>query len=319
MKILVRSSVKRWLPVVLVLAFAGMNAVAFFHAYKFTHFSTNVVKTKSPEKLSATDKLKTLLFGVNNPRPANRVTPNRRFTTVTLQSNKKIACWYIPVDSAIISKGTVVLFHGYSGDKSTMLDKADEFLNMGYNTLLVDFMGSGGSEGVQTTVGFQEAAEVKTAYDYLAAQGQQNIYLFGTSMGAAAVLKAVNEYQLSPKAIIVECPFGTMYETVCARFSIMHVPSFPMAGLLLFWGGVQGGFWGFGHNPSEYAKGVQCPALLIYGEQDRNVSRRETDAIYSNLAGPKRLMLLKTAGHENYLLRSRDEWVAGVSCFLQGI
>ena len=102
-----------------------MNIVAFFHSYKFTHFVTEkVTKTKSPEKLNSFDKFITLLFGVNNPRPTNKEKPEG-YKTVQLQSNKKIDCWYLEkTDSA---KGTVILFHGYSGEKSSMLDKAEEF------------------------------------------------------------------------------------------------------------------------------------------------------------------------------------------------
>ena len=95
-----------------------------------------------PADLGFGQKIKALLFGINNPRPANNSTPARNFATISIQSNKKIECWFIKADSA---KGSVILFHGYGGEKSSMLDKADEFLNLGYNTLLVDFMGAGGS------------------------------------------------------------------------------------------------------------------------------------------------------------------------------
>ena len=308
-----RKTKKRFLWTIILL-FTGMNLVACFHAWKFTHFSNDiVVKTKSPEKLSSFDKFKTLLLGVNNPRPVNKTHPAQPYQTITLQSNKKIEAWYIRATPA---KGTVVLFHGYSADKSMMLDKSDEFGKLGYNTLVVDFMGSGGSEGNQTTLGFKEAEEVKTCYDYLVKQGEPDIYLFGTSMGAAAVLKAMNDYALQPKGIILECPFGSMYQTTCARFKIMHAPTFPMAGLLVFWGGIENGFWAPGHNPTAYAAHVKCPTLLLYGEQDQNVSRPEIDAIYTNLRGPKKLVTYKLAGHENFLIRYKEDWVKDVAAFL---
>jgi uncharacterized protein len=293
--------------------------VAYFHAYKFTHFSEAVVeKTKSPEKLSSLDKIKTLLTGVNNPRPNNKTVTGKTVEVVTLQSNKRIECWYIKSENIVDSaKGTVAIFHGYSGDKSSMMDKADEFQKSGYNTILVDFMGSGGSEGNQTTLGYKEAEQVKTVYDYLQTKGERNIYLFGTSMGAVAILKSINDYNLNPKAIIIECPFGSMYQTTCARFKIMNAPVFPMAGLLVFWGGVQNGFWAFGHNPSEYAKAVSCPTLLLYGAKDKNVSRSETDAIFENLNGKKLLKIYPDAGHENYLLNYKNEWRQDITSFLK--
>jgi alpha-beta hydrolase superfamily lysophospholipase len=197
-----------------------------------------------------------------------------------------------------------------------MLDKAKEFENLNYDILLVDFMGCGGSEGNQTTVGFKEAEEVKTAFDYLIKRKEKTIYLFGTSMGAVAIMKAINDYQIKPNGIIIECPFGTMYQTTCARFKTMNVPTFPMAGLLVFWGGIQNGFWAMGHQPIEYAKTINCPTLLLYGEKDLNVSRNEIDNIYTNIQGPKTLKTFPLAGHENYLTHYKPEWQQYIYEFL---
>ncbi len=294
--------------------FIFMNIIAGFHAYKFMHFvEKNGNKTQSPHKLSTLNKVKTLLFGVNNPRPENAKTPSCAYETVVLQSSQTIECWHIKIPN---SRGTVVLFHGYSASKSSLLDQSAEFNALGYNTLLVDFIGSGGSGGNQTTVGFKEGEDVKTCMDYLQKQDNSPIILFGTSMGAAAILRASSEFSIRPVAAILECPFGTMYETTCARFRQMNVPPFPMAGLLLFWGGAENGFWAFSHNPQDYAKQVDFPVLLLYGEQDKNVSRKEIDAIYTNLKGKKSLSTYPQAGHENYLLKYKTEWIQDVSTFL---
>jgi len=291
-----------------------MNIVAVFHSYKFTHFVVSKTeKTKDPQKLTTRQKIKTLIFGVSNPRPENKTLPTKDYETIMLKSNKEIECWSIKTDN---SKGTVILFHGFSGDKSSMLDKADIFLELGYNAFLVDFMGSGGSEGNRTTIGFLEAEQVKTCYDYLIEQGERNIYLFGTSMGSVAIMKAINDFDIKPEGIIIECPFGSMYKTVCSRFKTMNAPTFPMVGLLIFWGGLQNGFWSFGHNPTEYAKKINCPVLLIYGAKDEKVSREEIDNIFNNLVGQKKLKIYQEAGHENYLTKYKDEWTQDIKNFL---
>lgn len=294
-----------------------INFLAYFQASKFTHFDISPgEKTSRPQELSFTQKLSILLFGVHNPRPANITQPSSSFETIKLKSNKEIECWSIRCDSA---KGTVILFHGYSGEKSSMLDKAEVFLQLGYNILLVDFMGSGGSEGNQTTIGFYEAEEVKTAFDHVKQQGEKNIILFGTSMGAVAIMKAENDYKLDAGSIIIECPFATMLETVEARFKTMHIPAFPLANLLVFWGGLQNGFNAFSHKPEEYARNITCPTLLLYGEQDVKVHKNEIDRIFSNLKGYKQLKLYPLAGHENYLTRYRNEWTHDVSQFINSV
>jgi alpha-beta hydrolase superfamily lysophospholipase len=306
---------KRKLLYLLGFVFLLLNTIACFHAYKFTHFDETITqKPKDPKDLVFTEKLQALLLGVSLPRPQNSSSPNFPFSEITLNSNKKIVCWLSKIDNP---KGTVILFHGYGGQKAKMIDKANEFIKLGYNTLLVDFMGSGKSEGNQTTIGFKEAEQVKTAFDYLESLGEKNIVIFGTSMGAAAILKAQNDYQLKVSKIIIECPFGTMLQTVKARFNNMHVPSFPMAYLLVFWGGTINGFNAFNHNPQNYASQVKCPVLLMYGLKDDKVSIDETNQIFNNLNGPKKLVTFANASHENYLNKYKKEWLLAVTEFLK--
>ena len=293
-----------------------MNVIAYFQAYRFTHFSSrDEEKTKDGRQLSSGEKIKTLLFGIKNPRPENRKLPERPFDRITLKSNKEISCWLMRTDSS--AKGTVILCHGYSGEKSSMLDRAYLFLDAGYNVLLFDFMGSGGSEGVQTTLGFHEAKQVKTVYDYLWQKGERKFILMGTSMGAVAIMKAQQDYQFKGCSLILECPFGRMLKTVKARFSNLHVPSFPMSELLVFWGGAQNQFNAFEHNPEKYACKINCPVLLMIGEQDEKVSMEETQIIDTNLKGPKTLVTYPLAGHENYLNQYKYQWYTEVLKFLK--
>lgn len=298
------------------ITFVLTNAIAYFHAYKFTHFSqSDIAKTKDPARLSGFDKIKIVLFGIDNPRPRAQAVPKQPFTTVRLQSGKtSLECWSTEVEKP---KGTVILFHGYSAEKSQMLERSDELVLMGYNTLLVDFMGCGGSEGNETTIGFYEAKNVKTCYNFVRNQGHGRIFLFGSSLGAVAVIKAVSEQDIKPSGIILECPFGSMQDAVAMRFRAMNLPTFPMAGLLVFWGGVQHGFWGFSHKPTEYAKSVQTPTLLLWGGNDDKVSREEIGTIFHNLSSPKRLVVYPLAGHAGYLEGYAEQWKNDVRSFLE--
>jgi len=308
--------VKRILWVCLFL-FIAMNAVAFIHAYKFTHFSTRkTTRTKDPKELSAIDKATILLSGIDNPRPTGQALPQYPYEKITVKSSAELACWNIPVKNAI---GTVILFHGYAGEKSSLLTRAEEFRKLGYTTFLVDFMGSGDSGGKATSIGYREARQVKDCFDYIQAHGENHIMLFGTSMGSAAILKALHDYDFTPQGIILECPFGSLYTTVCARFRLMHVPTFPMAGLLSFWGGVQHGYWAFSHNPAQYAEAVDCPALLLFGEQDDRVTLEETNLIYANLKGRKTLKTYPNAGHALFTEENKDNWTIDVAAFINSI
>ena len=61
-------------------------------------------------------------------------------------------------------------------------------------------------------------------------QGQPAAFetdLYGISMGAAAILRAVHSCGVQPDAIIVEAVFDRMLATVGHRFEVMGLPSFP--------------------------------------------------------------------------------------------
>jgi uncharacterized protein len=298
----------------ILLLFLGINVVAFIHAYKFTHFSSRAAeRTKDPKELSPLVKTKVLLSGIDNPKPTRTATPGMNFKTIQIKSDVLLEAWHVTAPG---SRGTVILFHGYSGEKSMLISRGEEFARLGFNTLLVDFMGSGGSEGEGTTIGYTESREVKDCFDYIKATGEKNIHLFGTSMGAAAIMKAMEDYVIRPSSIILECPFGSLYRTVCARFKMMGVPSFPMAGILTFWGGFQQGYWTFGHNPVEYAKSINCPTLLLYGEEDDRVSIEETQEIYKNIRTKKVLVTYPNIGHNIFTPENIEKWVRDVSSFM---
>ncbi len=291
-----------------------MNIVAGFHAYKFTHFAlAGDPITRQPKQLSKQEKLNALLFGVSLPRPVNSSTPSIPFKTICIQQDS-LECWELPASK---QKGTVLIFHGYGNRKSGMLDKAYAMHEMGYRVVLVDFRGCGGSKGNTTTIGYNEAKDVKAAYDfYNEKYPKESIILLGTSMGAAAVMKCMKDEHLNVSALILECPFGNMYTTVCNRFDDMQIPRFPMAGLLVFYGGLLNGFWAFDHNPIDYASEINVPVLLMNGGKDARVSLEEIDAIYDNLQGPKKKVIFPDAGHESYLNENEGLWKNEVRGFL---
>lgn len=288
--------------------------IAITHAYKFTHFSSSENnRTTSPEEIGIAEKFLIALTGVSNPRPEISDYPDMPYEKIILNDNYYTACWKIKAQS---SKGIIILFHGYSGCKSGLLKQANAFLEMNYSVFLVDFMGCGETRGRITTVGYFEAEQVKSAFDYIYNDGEKNIILYGTSMGATAILRAVSECDVNPEKMILECPFSSLYKTVKNRFEMMGLPAFPMAELIVFWGGFQNGFNGFSHNPAEYSKEIYQPVLLMHGKEDKKVSLEEIHSIYSNLKGKKKLKIFDNTAHENYLVKNEISWKKEAELFL---
>ncbi len=283
-----------------------------------THYTSAAARTQSPERLSLLGKLGVLFGGVDVPRPASDATPADRGLPFEVHrfagGAGRLEAWHVPHPRA---RGLVLLFHGYASCKAGLLPEAAALHELGYATFLVDFRGSGGSDGSVTTLGVGEADDVRAACDHVRAKKLgQRLILFGKSMGSAAVLRAVSVHGLQPDALVLECPFDRLLTTVEARFDALGVPSFPAARLLVFWGGVQHGFDGFAHNPVDYAAAVRCPALFLHGENDPRVTVVQVRAVADRTAGPNRLVTFPGLGHESYAAARPEEWRRAVADFL---
>jgi len=307
--------IKYSLRVVLVL-FILLNIITAFHAYKFTHFyDAGEGKFKRQADKTKWDVTGDMFFGINAVKGKNKVIPDSTLQTVSLltKDNINIEGWYFKTGAA---KGTVILFHGHGGTKSGITNESAEFRKMGYNTFLIDFRAHGNSGGNTCTIGYDEAEDVKLAYDFIKEKGEKNIVLWGISMGAAAVSKAINDYPLQPSKIILEMPFGSLLEAAEGRIKIMKLPPEPLATLITFWGGTEHFFWAFNMKPAEFAKKINMPTLLQWGKMDPRVSEKETDLIYRNLPASKKLVVYENSAHESLCKKENSKWINEVHNFL---
>jgi alpha-beta hydrolase superfamily lysophospholipase len=309
------------LTVALVLVgFVVFNAIAYNQAYTMTHFSEGGVRTRKPEVQKGMAKFKVLLSGVNIPRPVNRSTPSdfgMQYDVHRIAVGRKVVleAWYVPQEDA---KGLVMLFHGYDSCKDKLLPEARAFHDLGYSTMLVDFRGSGGSNQRVTTIGFVEANDVAKSVEYARnlKEADQPLILYGDSMGAAAVLRAIAVYNVRPDGIVIEGVFDRLLSAVRNRFNSMGVPSFPAAELLVFWGGVQFGYNGFGHNPADYAAKVRCPVLMLHGENDPRTPLEQARIVYNKLAGRKSFESFPGVKHTSCFAADPVRWESVVGRFL---
>ena len=301
--------------------FLSLNVVAYRQAWCMLHFvDGGGALTKGPHKLGLLEKAGVVVTGIHMPHPRNVRTPatlgmpysSERFAT---HDGIDVESWWIPQADA---RGTVVLFHGYAGSKDTVLDDALVFRELGWSCLLVDQRGCGGTSGEDTTIGYREMAEVEAAVEHVRdAHGAPGpVVLYGQSMGGVSMLHALAARRTSADGVILEAVFDRMLNTVRNRFDAMGLPSFPSAELLCFWGGRQFGFDAFRHNPSDDARTVTVPALVLQGAHDDFARLSEGRNIYESLRGPKRFVVFSNTEHE--ALRHVDPalWRREVEAFL---
>jgi len=305
-----------------LLGVVGVNMLAFMHAKAMTEFKSVTSRTESPENLAFSSKVKVLLTGVKVPRPENHKSPEdfeMRFEEHRfLGANENmLEAWHIP---SLGGDVLVLLFHGYSSSKDTLLPIAKQLNSLGMSTLLVDFYGSGGSEGSGTSIGYLESIDVNESVQYAKEKWPgAKIILYGQSMGSAAILRSIAIHDTDPDAIIIESTYDKMISTVKNRFSAMGIPSVPLSELLVLWGGWQFGFNAFKHNPADYAKSVTCPTLVIHGLLDPRVTESQAEAVYDELDSWKQFSIYPSAGHLAAMNSDLMQWKDDVNFLVSKI
>ncbi len=315
---------KRWLirfGVAGVALFLLLNVLAYRHARSFFFYSSGPDRTPAPELLSWRQKAIIALQGIKVPKPSAHATPSDvglNYEEIALPGRQQftLAGWRIP---RMPATSVTLLFHGYNSEKSGLLPEAKQFHELGHEVVMIDFPGHGDSAGNQTTLGFREAEDVAATLAWARAQWpDRKIFLYGHSMGGAAVMRAMAELSARPDAAIVESVFDTLLEAIRFRFRLLSVPSFPAAEILLFWGGLQLGVDGYDHDVTRYAAEIDVPVLIVHGGRDHRASVAGARSVYEQLRSDrKEFVVINDAGHVNPCVTDPQDWSDRVGNFLR--
>lgn len=236
----------------------------------------------------------------------------------------RLAGWYIPAGNGAGPTGpTVVIAHGWSSNKSAMLDRA-AILHDAYNLVLFDFRNHGQSEASPTTQGVREAGDLRAIVDWLEAnKGPDRIALLGVSMGGAT---ALNEASRDDRidAVIAESTHATLANAAQARLDRGGYPlSMPGS-----WAALLGTLIRTGEDVSA-ADPVQAigrldgrPVLLITGAHDDSIGPNAATTLLEaaeEAGSPATLHTCEAAGHAESDHQCAEEYAGWVLGFLQGV
>lgn len=128
-----------------------------------------------------------------------------KYEDVTFQSRDglDLSGWYIPS----VNGADVILSHGFSANRLSMIPFARILNQHGYGVLLYDIRAHGRSKGNLCTWGWLEANDVLGALDYLVKRhgNDARVGAFGLSMGGCISLRAAAESK-QIRAVVADGP-----------------------------------------------------------------------------------------------------------------
>ncbi|MEW5939979.1 MAG: alpha/beta fold hydrolase, partial [Chloroflexota bacterium] len=128
----------------------------------------------------------------STPAPSEvNVPPDLEFEVeeVTFESDGlTLAGWYVPPQNG----ATIILLHGYGGNRTGTLWHARQLVPAGYGVLMYDERASGESEGTRRTYGWEDPRDVGAAIGFIEARpesSQGRIGIVGCSIGGQIALQ----------------------------------------------------------------------------------------------------------------------------------
>ncbi len=263
----------------LFLIFLGMGVVAFL-AWR----SSDLVLTGARDPLTST------------PRTFGLPYSDEHFMTA---DGVSLRAWYLP--SSTPSDTTLVICHGWGGNRSNMIERTHFLRSRGdYSLFYFDFRNHGESGSGRASLSRDEIGDLEAALRHLHAVRpvqSTRIGLYGQSLGGSIGLwVAAHDPQVA--AVAAESPFSEFNGAVTRHGKFFyHAPRF------FSWITLWCVRWRLGFDPNDYApikiihRIAPRPLFLLQGENDRRTPPTEGQRLFDRAGDPKTLWTVPGAGH----------------------
>ncbi len=242
-----------------------------------------------------------MVFLANMPGRALDATPadiglDYEDVWLTTSNNERLHGWYLPVENA---RGVVLFFHGNAGNISHRLDSIRIFLNLGLDTLIIDYRGYGQSSGKTTELGTYRDAQA--AWNYLVndrGTAADRIIIFGRSLGGA--IAAWLGSRTHPAGLIIESSFTSGEEMGRRLYPFLPVRlitrlKYPVA---------------------DYVVEIDSPLLVVHSRDDEIIPFEMGRAVFKAASEPKEFLEIR-GDHNNGFWISGKDYFAGLDRFVR--
>jgi alpha-beta hydrolase superfamily lysophospholipase len=197
--------------------------------------------------------------------------------------------------AAAARRATIVYLHGVADNRGSGAGVVERFGGHGFDVIAYDSRAHGDSDGDACTYGFFEKRDLKQVLDTVA---PGPIVLIGTSLGAAVALQeAADDRRVT--AVIAAETFSDIRTVASERAPFVFTAGTIELAFRL--AEQQAGFRAVDVSPVSAATRIDVPVLLVHGAADTETPPDHSRRVLAALAGPKRLILVPGARHNESL------------------
>ncbi|WEK53648.1 MAG: alpha/beta fold hydrolase [Candidatus Cohnella colombiensis] len=257
----------------------------------------------------------------SNPRAAVQL----EYSEVTFPSSDeatKVDGWWIPASG---SRQSVILSHGFGTNREEpwvpMYELANLLHQQNYNVLMFDYGFASENHRTVATGGLLESQQLRGAIQYVRSLGNDEVFVWGFSMGAGIALQAA--LQGEPiDAMILDSTFLFNEDTLYYNLQkYLKLPKYPSVSLIRWFLPLIGGTR-LDQIPSSQVQetAYSFPILLIHGTADdkapytisENIAHAQTNRL-------SQLWIVDDAIHEMIYRTYPDQYVSHTLSFLNQV
>lgn len=226
-------------------------------------------------------------------RPVTSPPPQGCANTTFEGANVRLEGW--SCDAPDQDRGTIVYLHGVGDNRTSAAGVIQRFRPRGFDVVAFDSRAHGQSDGDFCTYGFFEKDDLDAVID---ATAEGPIVLIGASLGAAVALQhAARDDRIA--AVVAAESFASLRRIAAERAPFFFTRR--AVDRAIAEAEARAAFSIDAVSPVAAASNINAPVLLIHGAGDTDTSPDHTRHIFAALKGPKRLILVPRAGHNQSL------------------
>ncbi len=238
-------------------------------------------------------------FMAFEPARSKVTRPESGWQTVdfTTDDRVKLSAWYSPTQNG----KTIVLLHGYSGNRNQLLPLALRLKTDGFGVLAYDTRAHGESEGSVIGFGEKEVMDVKASLDWLVKRPEvdsSRLGIYGFSLGGIFALRqAINDPRIA--SLVLAGTPASLYELAQDESGggLRGLFTAKLRYLAMRWVGSSK----YSQPARETIKSLKDrPILLITGSQDALVPPNRARELFEAAGYPKAIAIFPEAGHGDY-------------------
>ncbi|MCC8404479.1 alpha/beta hydrolase [Paraburkholderia sp. MMS20-SJTN17] len=188
------------------------------------------------------------------------------------------------------ARATALVFHGNAGHAGHRSFYAAALTRLGLRVILAEYPGYGprdGTPGEETLV-----ADARQTIALAHRRYGAPLLLIGESLGAGVAAAAGSRERDKTAGLLLITPWDRL-EHVAAH----HYPWLPVKWLLRDQ-----------YDSVTHLRSFGRPVLVVVAQRDSIVPPQFGEALYDSLAEPRRMALVKAAGHNDWIGRVDDTW-----------